>query len=137
MAGPLVFVGLGPPIGFATLMASLMLRHGAIPLRDLEELAAIGLPLSYVVGFLPALAAYGAVRSIQTRELSHEGLWVAAAGAALGALTLVAVDIAAGLGLQDVSADPLTDFAAAGLVPALVCWHLSARPGKTTGAGAP
>src|SRR5689334_10699296 len=125
MAGPLVFVGLGPPVGFAALMASLMLRHGAIPLGDLEELAAIGLPLSYMVGLLPALAACGIVRSIQTRELSHEGLWVAATGAVLGALTLVAIDYAVGLGLRDVSADALTDFAVAGLVPALVCWQVS------------
>jgi hypothetical protein len=68
----LIFVILGPLIGFVTVLGAFIGLSGTSYPSDWIVEALPGLPLAYLYGVIPALMAAFAVRQLQVRQTSHE-----------------------------------------------------------------
>lgn len=131
MANWLVFAGLGPPIGFASLLAAIAVLDGVPPPESAGFLIMIGVPASYIVGIVPALLTAAALRWVQVKAWPFDWFWGGLAGAASGVVLVQLAAVIAGEALFPKDGLLVGVYAIVGLVPALVCWHLSRRLDKS------
>jgi len=127
----LVYVLLGPPVGwllFGTWLATVASRSE--PWLETAGKSAIlivaGIPLSYVIGCIPALAVGTIVALAQNRWASFGLAHVAAIGVACGILFALAFE----RNTDNPGIDPRTYFIVkvlTCLVPSLICWLIARR----------
>ena len=113
----LIFVILGPPIGYVVFLVWVMgehwLRHGRL-MPDLGSFLFV-FPFSYLLGIIPALVAGAIVAAIEARS-RFKWLPVAATGLAVGLAFAV---------LFALYFNSLLLLVAICFIPTLICWQLS------------
>lgn len=130
MAYWLVYALLGPPIGLLVFVAGGVILNGSVALEMVPLSVMIGLPLSYVLGLVPALIAAFAVQLGQRGSPVFERVWVLCVG--LGTGIPFSVFMEAALlepVLSDVDLSPIGGgsvvYVLVCLIPTLACWYLS------------
>jgi hypothetical protein len=121
----LFFAVLGPPLGLLVLLALALVLGGGWPLEEVKGFLMIGLPLSYVLGLVPALVAARAIQLIETRNLSPKLLWVGGVGLTIGILLNLSIFLVMGRDLSEFRDLNTLIYILVCLIPTLVCRYLS------------
>ncbi|WP_114945985.1 hypothetical protein [Microvirga calopogonii] len=136
----LIFVALGPLIGFVSVCAGNVLLGGYPYPGALLDVVMFGVPSAYLFGLIPAFVAAGAVRLLQARRVRHEWFWVSLIGTAIGLgfevasakLISILVGRWQGGSVSYFRQEALMVFVPACMIPTLICWILSKRLAQGT-----
>jgi hypothetical protein len=138
MAYWLVYALLGPPIGFLVFVAGGVILNGSAALEMVPLSVMIGLPLSYVLGLVPALIAAFAVQLGQRGSSVFERIWILCVGLGTGIpfSTFMEAALLEPV-LSDIDLSPIGGgsvvYVLVCLIPTFACWYLSKYLNRSAG----
>jgi 4-amino-4-deoxy-L-arabinose transferase-like glycosyltransferase len=136
----LIFVGLGPPIGFLVFLFiislfALQAKHITEVVSNALDFMALGMMVSYVVGIVPAAIAGAVIIWVRTKALKREIWCIFGLSVLIGAIyTLVWPGIISFIfrihSVEKTDAYSFVVLISTCLFPTLCCWFLSRKLDK-------